>query len=88
MTGKRKSLFPNNTTQIKITARPTPHLFVKMTNPHTEKIIVGMSGGVASSVSAILLKQQGYKVEGLFMKTWEEDDTEEYCSATVDLAVV
>jgi len=57
-----------------------------MTNSHTEKIIVGMSGGVDSSVSALLLMQQGFEVEGLFMKNWEEDDTEEYCSATVDLA--
>ncbi len=51
-----------------------------------EKIIVGMSGGVDSSVSAYLLQQQGYRVEGLFMKNWEEDDTAEYCSASVDLA--
>ncbi|MGB5329470.1 MAG: tRNA 2-thiouridine(34) synthase MnmA [Gammaproteobacteria bacterium] len=51
-----------------------------------EKIIVGMSGGVDSSVSACLLLQQGYRVEGLFMKNWEEDDTEEYCSASEDLA--
>ncbi|AKH19765.1 tRNA 2-thiouridine(34) synthase MnmA [Sedimenticola thiotaurini] len=51
-----------------------------------EKIIVGMSGGVDSSVAALLLLEQGYQVEGLFMKNWEEDDTQEYCSATVDLA--
>ena len=51
-----------------------------------EKIIVGMSGGVDSSVAAWLLLEQGYEVEGLFMKNWEEDDTEEYCSAAVDLA--
>ncbi len=45
-----------------------------------------MSGGVDSSVAALLLLQQGYQVEGLFMKNWEEDDTEEYCTATEDLA--
>jgi tRNA-specific 2-thiouridylase len=49
------------------------------------KVIVGMSGGVDSSVSALLLKQQGYAVEGLFMKNWDEDDGSKYCSAEQDM---
>ncbi len=54
--------------------------------PRRERVIVGMSGGVDSSVSALLLLQQGYQVEGLFMKNWDEDDGTEYCTAREDLA--
>ncbi|MFA5627837.1 MAG: tRNA 2-thiouridine(34) synthase MnmA [Thiohalomonadaceae bacterium] len=49
-------------------------------------VIVGMSGGVDSSVAALRLLEQGYRVEGLFMKNWEEDDDAEHCTAAVDLA--
>jgi tRNA-specific 2-thiouridylase len=49
-----------------------------------QKIVVGLSGGVDSAVSAYLLKQQGHEVIGIFMKNWEDDDNSEYCSSNID----
>ncbi|HMS26936.1 MAG TPA: tRNA 2-thiouridine(34) synthase MnmA [Burkholderiaceae bacterium] len=48
------------------------------------RVVVGLSGGVDSAVTAYLLKQQGYEVVGIFMKNWEDDDNSEYCSSNQD----
>ncbi|MEC5210487.1 tRNA-specific 2-thiouridylase [Psychrobacter sp. PL15] len=82
-----------STTQDRL-ATPVSHSFnaqraltlADIDNPATTRVIVGMSGGVDSSVSAVLLQQAGFMVEGLFMKNWEEDDGTEYCTAMDDLA--
>ena len=51
-----------------------------------KNVVVGLSGGVDSSVAALLLLEQGYTVQGLFMKNWDEDDGTEFCTAKQDLA--
>ncbi len=54
-----------------------------MTNSK-QRVVVGLSGGVDSAVSAHLLKAQGHEVVALFMKNWEDDDDRQYCSANED----
>lgn len=56
-----------------------------MTHPKVKRVIVGLSGGVDSSIAALLLQKQGFQVEGLFMKNWQEDDNDSHCPATQDL---
>ena len=59
---------------------------VNAPDPHSspQRIVVGLSGGVDSAVTAWLLKRAGHEVVGIFMKNWEDDDDDEYCSSRQD----
>lgn len=56
-----------------------------MSSTYMKKVIVGISGGVDSSVTAWLLKKKGYQVEGVFIKSWENDDHKKFCASALDL---
>src|ERR1044071_6720700 len=61
-----------------------PRMHTAATSGKPQRIVVGLSGGVDSAVTAWLLKQQGHEVVGIFMKNWEDDDDDEYCSTRQD----
>ena len=88
--GNQSSPEPNSSVRyeekLRIIARDIMTETTEQSGHGGRKVIVGMSGGVDSSVAAYLLIEQGYQVEGLFMKNWDEDDGTDYCTAREDLA--
>ena len=64
--------------------KPTDNHPMPLSTTHKQRIVVGLSGGVDSAVTAYLLKKQGHEVVGIFMKNWEGDDNDEFCSSNVD----
>ena len=83
--GQRYPLSLIHTDASVIDPQPRAHRWQGMSGTvRRQRVVVGLSGGVDSAVTAWLLKQQGHEVIGIFMKNWEDDDDSEYCSSNID----